>query len=405
MISDDLCIRCKGKLLCNLKVCPLIRRSNNFSKLKSLIKNDSFSGSSPPGVFVSWVNYPKVAVSPLSLIGEKNEICDSPENWYGLDQEKIISFRENLFRSFKLMPVSLASNPNYDLISFQELIMSKNTLDVEVNLSSKIKDEVSFDSFSAPVGPSAKLKNLSFSNVGVLKKLEKYYYDTSALSSTALIDLYENGFKVSLLSKFLSLGSIGLKNKRKIVPTRWSITAVDNNISKYLIDEKLVDGKMIDSFRIFHSNYLDNSFYILLLPTQFSFEQFESWSEGAYNNSSEVILSDFELFKGLKKYPVNTQGAYFASRLAVTDYLSKRKETAGAIVFREIGPNYLVPLGVWQVRENVKAALNNEFIEVPTLDLALSYLKDKLKVDIEEYVKKSKLIELFKNQKKLSDWF
>ena len=97
MISPDLCIKCKGKLLCGLSKCPILEKSSSSSRIVSSMVGTDFVGASPPGFFVSWQNYPKVAVAPLSALpSEVSSISDLPEKWYGTPQEKIISL-ENLF--------------------------------------------------------------------------------------------------------------------------------------------------------------------------------------------------------------------------------------------------------------------------------------------------------------------
>ncbi len=370
----------------------------------------NFVGASPPGFFVSWQNYPKVAVAPLSALpSEVSEVSDLPEKWYGLNQEKIINFRESLLRSYKTMPVSLASDPNYELIDFQEIAMSSSLFELEVNLAEKPKGEVSFDSFSAPLGPSAKLDKINLiENPKIPKELDYYNSDVDAKSNTALIDLFDKGFAVSTLAKVLSSGALGVKKNRKIVPTRWSITAVDSNISKYFIEEKIPQNKLIDCFKLFHSKYLDNDFWVMLLPYPWSFEQIECWLPGGVwtEGATEFnVLADHELNSGLKGYPDETEGAYFASRLAVSEYLAENKLNASAIIFREIGKDYAVPLGVWQVRENVRAALKEKPLDFSNMDLALDFLSKKLNVPIDQYKKKSALITHFKSQTRLSQWF
>jgi len=410
MISPELCIKCKGKLLCGLSKCPILEKNSKQTKIVSTIKDNNFFGASPPGFFVSWQNYPKVAVAPLSALPDEiSDISDSPEQWYGIDQEKIISFRESLLRSYKSMPVSLVSNPNYELLDLQELAMAEKNFEVQVNLSSKPKSETKFDSFSAPMGPSAKLDKINLiENPKVPKKLDYFTSDTAVRSNTALIELFEDGFPVSTLAKVLSSGALGVKKNRKIVPTRWSITAVDSNLSKYFIKEKISQNKIIDSFQLFHSNYLDNDFWVMLMPYPWSFEQIEVWLPGGIwtQGATEYnIVADHELGGGLKGYPTETEGAYFASRLAITEYLVKNKLSCAAIIFREIGQNYAVPLGVWQIRENVRAALKEKALEFSSMDLALGFLSKKLKVPIAKYKKKSELIKHFKTQHRLSEWF
>lgn len=410
MISPELCIKCKGKLLCGLDKCPILEKQFKQSNIVSSMKDNNFVGATPPGFFVSWQSYPKVAVAPLSALpNEVSELSDLPEKWYGLNQEKIISFRESLLRSYKKMPVSLASNPNYELVDFQELAMASSIVELEVNLARKPQTDFSFDSFTAPMGPSAELNKLSIiENPKIPQKVDYLHNDVSAKSNTALIELYKDGVPVSSLSKILSAGALGVKKNRKLVPTRWSITAVDSNLSKYLINEKVSQGKIIDSFKLFNSNYLDNNFWVLLMPYPWSFEQIETWLPGGIWNKESTefnVLSDHELNSGLKGYPEETEGAYFAARLAVAEYLSENKFNAAAIVFREIGKNYAVPLGVWQIRENVRAALKQKPLDFSTFDLTLDFLSKKLIVPISQYKNKSILLKYFKQQTRLNQWF
>ena len=410
MISPELCIKCKGKLLCGLSSCPILEKHSKQTRIVSSMVGNDFVGASPPGFFVSWQNYPKVAVAPLSALpNEVSDVSDLPEKWYGLPQEKIISFRESLLRSYKVMPVDSASNPNYELMDFQELAMSSSLLELDVKLSEKPRQDVSFDSFSAPLGPSARLDKIQLiENPKIPKKLDYYSSDVDAKSNTAIIDLFQDGVPVSTLAKVLSSGALGVKKDRRLVPTRWSITAVDSNLSKFFIEEKLPQNTVIDSFRLFHSKYLDNDFWVMLLPFPWSFEQIECWLPGGVwtqNATQFNVLSDHELNAGLKGYPKETEGAYFAARLAVCEYLYSRKENAAAIIFREIGKGYAVPLGVWQIRENVRAAFKEKPLDFSTMDLALEFLSKKLSVPMEQYKKKSALIQHFKTQTRLSQWF
>ena len=409
MITPELCIKCKGKLLCGLKKCPILEKNSKQTKIVSSIKDDNFYGASPPGFFVSWQNYPNVAVAPLSALpDEVSDLSDSPEKWYGLDQEKIISFRESLLRSYKSMPVNSAANPNYELLDFQELAMSEKTFEVQVNLKSKPREETKFDSFSAPMGPSAKLEKIQLiENPRVPKKLDYYASDTDAKSNTALIDLFEAGFPVSTLSKVLSSGALGVKKNRKLVPSRWSITACYSNISKHFIEDKIKSYSIIDTFKLFHSNYLDNNFWVMLLPAPWSFEQLEAWLPGGIwtSQAKEIqIMGDYESNKGLKGYPTETEGAYFAARLGVTEYLEKEKKQAAVVIFREVGTGYKLPLGSWLILANVRHALKEKALDFSTSELAMEFLAKKLKIPIKRYKKKSKLLTEFNTQRRLFDF-
>ncbi len=410
MISPELCVKCKGKLLCGLKKCPILEKNFSSSRIISKIKDNSFVGATPPGFFVSWQNYPKVAVAPLSALPEEvSSISDKPEEWFGLSQEKIISFRESLLRSYKTMPVSLASNPNYELLDFQELAMSESLIDLNVSLKKTPKNETKFDSFAAPMGPSAELDKLSFNeNTKIPKKVDYFFSDVDAKSNTALIDLFKDGFSVSFLAKILSSGALGVKKDRKIVPTRWALVATTDNIGKNIL-EKIKEFSLIDSIQVFEENYLDNHFIVLLLPKAWAFEQLETWVPGSiWNIGSKFeevkIFHDYEFFDGRKNYANEVTGAYYTVRLSVLEYLLSKKQQAMVIVFREIGEGYKLPLGSWVCGETTKAALQKQPKIFSTIDLALKYIGKQFRIPINKWKKKSVVLDYYNKQKTLFDF-
>ncbi len=409
MISPKLCIRCKGKLLCGLNTCPILEKQNFFRAADSLVKGTSFSGNSPPSVFVSWKNYPKINIAPLSPpILNNTAMLDSPERWFGLSQERIVSMRQQLIRPNKSIFATEASNPGYDLVEIQELAMSSSPITVSVDLKKKISPNISFGQGVAPMGPIGLLKKFSVEgNPSIPSKVDYLVSDTDAKSQTALMELYGSGIPVSYLHKILSAGTLGVKKNRRLVPTRWSITAVDSNISKELVNEKVKHFQQIGEFQLFHSNYLDNNFWVLLIPGSWAFEQLECWLPGgswAANATEANIIQDYEFYTGEKGYASNVQGAYYSARLAVAEYLVKKKRQAAAIVFREIGSGYLMPLGTWQIRENVRNALNQKPLAFSSLSLSLAFLSRKLKIPISNYKKESKLLDFLQHQKRLSDF-
>ncbi|MCD6247108.1 MAG: hypothetical protein J7J87_01565 [Candidatus Diapherotrites archaeon] len=409
MISSQLCVRCKGKLLCGLSYCPILQKYETQLKVAKNVEEE-FAGTSPPSVFVSWHSYPKVTVSPLSASERirNASLLDFPEQWYGLPEQKIIEFRSLLLMSGKNFKASDASKPSYELVDIQELAMSFDQVDVDIELLKKPKAKLSFSAFAGPLGPKAPLKRLELeSNPKIPRKVDYLVSDIDVKANAALLELYNAGFPVSFLHKLLSAGLLGVEKNRKLVPTRWAITAVDANISKELINEKVKSYETIDKYELYHSNYLDNDFWVLLIPSVWAFEQLECWLPGStwMGNAKEYhIIQDHELYEGRKEYASNVEGAYYAARLAVTEHLIERRRQAACIVFREIGAKYSVPLGVWQIRENVRHALKSRPLVFETLKTALKFLEGKLAVPIKQYIKESKVIGWFKHQKKLWDF-
>jgi hypothetical protein len=409
MISPKLCIKCKGKLLCGLSYCPILKKHSTQNRVVSNIRGKEFVGSSPPSLFVSWNNYPKVEIAPLSPTEVMDSsLFDTPEEWFGLPQEQIISFREQLLRSNKPVNVNEASNPSYDLAEMQELVMTTKPTAIGITLKKRPLPSLSFHESIAPHGPSGELLKMGFEeNPSIPKKIDYAVSDTDLKSQEAIMRLYDYGFNVSRLYKLLSAGTLGIGKNRRLVPTRWSITAVDSNISKELVEEKVKGFQEISQCELYHSNYLDNDFWVLLLPKPWSFEQLEAWLPGgtwAANAKQAHIIQDHELYRGRTKYASNVEGAYYSARLAVAEHLVKRKRQAAAIVFREIGSGYEIPLGVWQIRENVRNALNQKPLTFSTLSLSLAFLGRKLRIPVQRYKRESRLLDFLEKQKTIRDF-
>ncbi|MEM0266867.1 MAG: hypothetical protein QXM23_06240, partial [Archaeoglobaceae archaeon] len=211
--------------------------------------------------------------------------------------------------------------------------------------------------------------------------------------------LYEKGIAVSHIQKLLSAGALGIK--RKLVPTRWAITAVDDSISKQLIEE-LKHFEILDHYRVFVLKEKKNLFMVILTPNSWSFEWGEAWfPQTTWNFGSEVCIeTDWEDYKGRKTY-ASLGGCYYASRLATAEYLCKIGKQAGAIVWREIYPGFKIPIGVWFVREMLRKCFNQKFVEFNSLDEALEYLAGFSNAGIQNWVKSSKLINFTRGQKTL----
>jgi hypothetical protein len=210
----------------------------------------------------------------------------------------------------------------------------------------------------------------------------------------AIGELLDKGFEYYYLQKLLSAGVLGIE--KKLVPTRWSITAADRMIADLHIRE-LKEFSELDEIRVYSSAYLHNRFEILLLPGRWEFEQFESWPKGSAWGS----VVEYEPFGGRSDYAEKEGGGYYAGRLACAEFLAaKLKRQARVIVFREIDEEYKVPVGVWQVRENCRNAFENPPEKFNTLKEALEFLGKKLKNPVMDYVKKSSVI----GQRKLGEY-
>lgn len=356
-------------------------------QMKSVKVGKDLEGSTPPSVFIGRWSYPKVYAGPM-MVGESGDtsIMDSPESWIGENktQEDIINYRMNLVRGKQLIKITDLENPFVEKL--QDISLASKSIDSEATFGKRPRGALLTED-SMPHGPSAVIERFDIDAVRWDKQLEKTFYDTDLNAREAVLNLHNKDVPFTAMQKAFSVGAIGTKNKRKLVPTRWSITACDSTLADlFLKDVRKFD--IIDTYRVYEFGSLNNYYIIILTPTEWQYEWYEAFIQ--LIGKEELIFSDYETTTDKKEYS-SVGGCYYTSKMAVLDALVKEKKQAGLIVLREAYEGY-VPLGVFNVRENMKEAMLNPYKEFETLKDALRYAGTKLKIPISKYVKQGTLL-------------
>jgi len=370
----------------------------NSAKLAS----ETLSGATPPSVFIGHYGYPKVKVGPMiPPIHGDTTILDKPEMWLGKSLEDIVKYRLSLVRGVSVTDVYATSGRYIE--SLQELAMASKSAESVALFEKRPIVDIEYEKDlgeSAPFGPIASLKSFKTASLSVDKRLENVYYDKDLHTAEAIVDLYHEGVEVSRIHRVLSVGMLGLQRNRRLVPTRWSITATDDIISSSLI-KSLELYPQIDYFEVYKYSHLGNHYSLILIPDDvWSFEMKEVWFD---NNGNIGMGIDFEDARGLDHYP-SIAGAYFAARLSISEYLSNRKRKAAVLVLREIHPDYVMPVGVWQIREGIREALKREKNQFESFEKALTFACLSLSTSKKEWIRGSKIFELKKEQMRITDF-
>ncbi len=373
----------------------LTKWNETLSRYGNLFSSDSISGTSPPSVFVGSYNYPKVFVGPMvpPTHGDTS-LLDRPENWKKKSLEEIVNFRLNLVRG--IQKISIDEIEGRYIENLQEVAMSSKPIDSDLTFETNASSNISLDGESPPFGPIGKIRSAKFSSTSPVKQIEKIFYDKDLNAHDAVLNLYRSGIEVSKIQKCFSIGMLG--QKRKLVPTRWSITATDDIISKFLANEVL-DYDLIDSCRVFSYEHLGNIFSVILFPHRWVFDMIEAW----YSNGIIGFGSDSEDARGID-HPPAIAGAYFAAKFGVAEYLTKNKIQAGVVILREIRPEYAVPVGVWQIREGIRETMKQNPLLSDGIDEALALASKKTSISKPEWLSHGNISMLTK-QKTLTDYF
>lgn len=382
-IPPSLCARCKGyKKLCGLPTCPILERFRVHASTASRIDGDDVEGDTPPSVIVGEHGYPKVPVLyhiPPGIHGEEAAARDAPKQWASerLPLRRIIEYRSSLLAALTRVP---ATRP--DILYEKEIsiaAVSEKPVDSEAELARRPTPSLRFDGLLAPLGPSAPSRRIEVaSNPRPPRPLEKRIWD-DARSTEAVVELYMNGLDVYQIIPALSLGLLGRIRSRRLVPTRWAITAVDQTISNWLI-HRVRSLDTIDRYEVYHGGYLGNYFTVILAPHSFAAELIEVWYPLTpwTGHARKPVIYRIEETTTLRMNVMD--GGYLAVRLPLAEHMYRRRRQAAAIVIREITREYYAPVGNWHIRETMRRTLSQKPLAVTdSLEEALRIAAGKLR--------------------------
>ena len=396
--------------------CPHNAALEIMARLAPTLKRDMF-GPTPPHVFVGHNFYPNVYWGPMV---SSEAASDDPRDMYGMSLERIIEGRAGLVRGMKRDSVKTRGRM---LEEAQVSVMSIKPVDVEARFSRDPVFSLELDDVAHPVGASAPIERFRVAdNPSVPKRVDSLSND-SVLANDAVVELLLSGFDVHYLSKLLTAGVLGRKESKKMVPTKWAITATDDMAAKHMM-ESVRDNRGLGEPRVYSNTYLDNHFEILLLPGNWEYEQFEcaltpeieervkkrqsaaslrfehaSWEKWKHDGTIN-FAEEHEPYWGRSDYAERQGGGYYAARFAVVEALYRMRRQARAVVFREIGTEYSVPIGVWGVLENVRHAFEAEPLKFATREEALAHIASQLAVPLGEYMKASNVL----SQRRLTEF-
>jgi hypothetical protein len=332
-------------------------------------------------------------------------IIDTPEQWLDKTLDEIVDFRSQLVRGKHTIDVYDVNKPNKIIEFTRELAIAKNPVFTEAQFSKKPHGRIAFFDEIQPHGPSAPLKRLDITNPKYDQHIEKAFYDTDLKAREAVLTLYNNKINVSKIQRAFSVGAFGVNKFRRFVPTRWSITAVDSILGKNLL-QTTKTNPWINEVRLYYHEQYDNRWIILMIPSEWQYELIEAWYPNTTWNQYGTgisIFNSYEFYKGRTTY-AEIGGCYYAARLAVNETLTKERRQASVVILREAHPGYIMPIGVWNVRESVRKALTQPYRTYDTLNQALTDITMKMDIPLQRWIHNSAVLKNHLYQRRLEDF-
>ena len=374
------CIKCKGRGHCGRPYCAIATKITSQKKLNRSAKQDFFGEA--PNVFIGRYGYPNINIGILST--EQYDCHDAPLVWSRNDYQiqQVIDLRTALVNS--TFRTSVRSFNDKMLEISREVSLAAKPVDVEISLNKRPHFHLSFNQDTLPHGPRVGLRKARITdNPKIPHKVDRAVSDPHLKAADAIKSLRKQ-FDEHYLTKVFSVGNFGVKTERRLVPTRWSITAVDDIIAYF-------------------GGYLGNYYLILFFPSCWSYELFET-----IVGERVSFATDHEFYDGRKSYAHNTAGGYYAARHAILEKLASIKRQAGVLALRFITSEYWAPLGVWVVREATRRSMSSKPIGFGSKELILKYakafVKKKFNFNLDTLLRKSRLLDHMHNQRRLRDF-
>ncbi len=370
--TREFCAYCKGvRKLCGASICPILVKKSLKLRPPPISRRELDACSE--WLLVGEYGYPKVRYGPLSAM---SSYPWEPEKWARerLDFADILRFRMMTVYPFQRRQIYKPPDI-YDPLG--ETVASIKPIDVELYLKKPPKMRLRLDASIPPVGGSAPLKKIELGENPKIPKMVESVLSERMKAAKAVELLYRWGASIYYIEKIFSGGFLGIEERRRIVPTRWGITAVDSILGNaFLRDIKY--SPSIGNAELYYWEYLGNKYYITLIPSDYwSMETLEFWlpnSVWVSGRGKPVIFPNHEDYTGK---PAKMDGGHFAIKISVLDYLRKTNRKAAVLAIRIITPKYIAPVGSWQIRESVKLALENKPVIKGDIDEIIDFISSR----------------------------
>lgn len=406
-IPPELCARCKGyKLLCGLPYCPILERFRAQVGALQLVSGREVVGATPPSALVGEAGYPKVNLYFMVPPGKRDEEAayyDAPAEWARRSEplSRIVTLRGSLVSAFQKLDVREPWRLYETELGLAAV--SERPVDSEVVLRSPPIPRLRFDGITKPVGPRAPAERVVIGGSPKLPRVVERAIWDDALAQDIMWELYRQGVDVYKIQDLLSLGFLGRIRGRRMVPTRWAITAVDDTLSRWLRSQ-LRDAREVDAIEVYTHEYLGNRFLVALLPGEGSFEWIEIWhpmSVWASASSRPVVWVVREDPMGRTSA---MDGGFSAARLAALESMALSRRRADVLIVREVLPTYYAPVGNWHIRESVRAAMQKRPQVVSDAAGLAEVIRSWLRADPALVFMNSLMLGLVRRQRKLTEF-
>jgi hypothetical protein len=342
---------------------------------------------SPPGICVKSGKYPMLDAGFLAAYEplEHLSIYDYPDSWQGLDRETIFSMRRYLYRF--LLPVDARSmQPEGVIRALQEIALSVRPIALRVEGESLLPRRLRLRSGQLPSSNDVMIKSIEFLSDPEISKVAERITDQDIPAAEGIWRLLDYDYSLDQVVRLMSIGLLGRKKTRRIIPTRSAYKATINAFIDRAVME-LIESPNISSYEIYLGNLFGDRFVVLLNPGEARVDYLTIDASGTRTARGFA-------FEGLREWPTDPKTSVYSdhARFSLYRNLVRRKQRCHATIFHLSKDPRNQLLGPWIARAGVNEALASNPVNLDNKDNVFEVLETLLEPSFSVWANRTPLL-------------
>jgi hypothetical protein len=343
---------------------------------------------SPPGICVKSGKYPMLEAGFLASTEplEHLSIYDFPEAWQGLDRDTIFTMRRHLYRF--LYPVDARSlQPEGVVRSLQEIALSVRPIALRVEGESLQLRRLQLRNGQLPSGNDVTIKSVELLSEPETSKVAERITEQDISAAEGIWRLLDYDYSLDQVVRLMSVGLLGKKGTRRIIPTRSSYKATINAFIDRSVME-LIESPSVTAYELYMSTLFGDRFAVLLHPGEARVDYLRM------DIVRDRMTRGFS-FEGLRQWPTDPKTSVFSdhARFSVYKNLVRRNQCCHATIFHMSKEPRNQLLGPWVARAGVQETLSSEPVKLDNKDNAVELLETLLEPDFSAWAHETPLLD------------
>ncbi len=305
-------------------------------------------------------------------------IYDHPESWRGFDRETVLSMRKHLYRF--VIPIDAREMQPEDYIhSLQTISLSVAPVALGVEVSDLPPHRLHALGSQLPSSPIVQATSLEILSHPEISRVAERICKKDIPASEGVWQLLGYDYSLEQVTRWMSLGMLGRKKNRRIIPLRSAFKAViDAFIDRSVIE--FVEKETTETVRLYIENTCGDSFIVLSRPGEPRVDYL------SIENTTDALARGVSL-EGPGHVASDPKTSVYAdhARYSAYRHMNETKLKSHIIIFHYSQKPQNRMLGPWLVRAGVHDALQTSPVRIDDARRAVHVLESVLQPGLDHW--------------------